>query len=60
MPRCDHHELAGFPNKYWAFQTMLGREFRPQVYMNIFNRLRTLEFEECRLIRKENSLASMA
>jgi len=30
----------------------MGREFRPQMYINIFNRLRSLEFEECKLIRK--------
>lgn len=48
----DHHDLAGFPNRFWILHTILGREFRIQIYMNIFNRLRNLEFSECRLIRK--------
>eukprot|EP00347_Sterkiella_histriomuscorum_P020360 403338107 len=48
----DHHDLAGFPNKFKVLQTILGREFRPQVYINIFNRLRTLEYVECTYLRK--------
>lgn len=50
---CDHHDLAGFPNKFWWLHTILGREFRPQIYVNIFNRLRTLEYAESAHLAKD-------
>jgi len=52
----DHHDLAGFPNRFWFIWTILGREFRPQVFINIYNRIRTLEFEECNYVRKQTDL----
>ena len=63
MPMTDHHELAGIENPNRVMQTCLGTEFRPQVYINIFNRLLLLEFNTatpsrqmpCCLINKETS-----
>ena len=53
MQLCDHHELGGFPNRFWWVMVVLGLEFRPQLYINIFNRLRRLEFQECSMLNKE-------
>jgi hypothetical protein len=46
MPLTDHHELAGFENPHRVLQTWLGTEFRPQMYINLLNRLMLLEFTE--------------
>lgn len=44
MPLTDHHDLAGFENHNRVMQTWLGTEYRPQMYINIFNRLLLLDF----------------
>lgn len=46
MPLTDHHELAGFENPNHMLQTWLETEFRPQFYINLFNRLMMLDFAE--------------
>lgn len=42
----DHHDISGFENPWAAFETMCGRETRPQLCINILNRLRMLDFSE--------------
>jgi hypothetical protein len=42
----DHHDMAGLPGNFKGIQTMLGLEYRPTFWINLFNRLRYLEFEE--------------
>ena len=41
----DHHDFAGFPNKFYFIQTLLGFEFRTQFWINTLNRVKMLEFE---------------
>ena len=43
-PMTDHHDFAGLPNIWRGIQTILGLEYRPQFYINIYNRIRNLEF----------------
>jgi hypothetical protein len=43
-PLTDHHEFAGLPNMWRGVQTFIGLEYRPQFYINIYNRIRNLEF----------------
>ena len=43
-PLTDHNEFAGLPNVWRYFQTMIGMEYRPGFYINIYNRLRSLDF----------------
>ena len=43
-PLTDHHDFAGLPNIWRGIQTLLGLEYRPQFYINIYNRIRTLDF----------------
>ena len=40
----DHHDFAGLPNMWRGIQTLLGLEYRPQYYINIYNRIRNLDF----------------
>ena len=40
----DHHDISGLENPWMAFETMCGRETRPQFYINTLNRLRMLDF----------------
>ena len=42
----DHHDLSGLVNQWRQVETMLGRETRPQFYINTLNRLRMLDFTE--------------
>ena len=42
----DHHDLSGFENLYGVMETLCGRETRPQFYINLLNRLRSLDFSE--------------
>ena len=42
----DHQDLAGLENMCQVPQTIFGTEFRPQLNINLLNRLRMLEFEE--------------
>ena len=45
-PLTDHHDMAGLPGNFKGIQTMLGLEYRPTFWINIYNRLRYLDFEE--------------
>lgn len=45
-PLTDHHEFCGVPNIWRHFQTLFGLEYRPGFYINIYNRIRNLEFPE--------------
>ena len=36
--------MAGLPNIWSRIQTLLGLEYRPPFWVNLFNRLRYLEF----------------
>lgn len=45
-PRTDHNDFAGMPNTARDIQQLLGLEYRPGFYINIYNRLRHLEFEQ--------------
>ena len=40
----DHHDMSGFENIYAVMETLCGRETRPQFFINLLNRLRTLDF----------------
>ena len=46
MPLTDHQDSAGLENMIQVPQTILGTEFRPQLNINLLNRLRMLDFEE--------------
>lgn len=43
-PMTDHHDMAGLPGNFKHVQTMFGLEYRPTFWINIFNRLRYLDF----------------
>lgn len=45
-PLTDHHDMAGLPNTWRGIQTMIGLEYRPTFWINIYNRVRLLEFDE--------------
>lgn len=45
-PMTDHHDFAGLPGNFKYLQTLIGREYRPTFWINIFNRLRSLEFSD--------------
>jgi hypothetical protein len=45
-PLTDHHDMAGVPSFYRDLHTILGLEFRPTFWINIYNRLRSLNFKE--------------
>ena len=40
----DHHDLSGLENPYRQLETVVGRETRPQFFINLLNRLRTLDY----------------
>jgi len=40
----DHHDISGFENPWATLETACGRETRPQLLINILNRLRTLDY----------------
>ena len=42
----DHHDFAGMPNIWRRIQILLGIDFRPQIYIKLFNRLRMLDYTE--------------
>ena len=42
----DHHDIAGFENLFRPIETAVGTEWRPQLYINMLNRLRLLDCEE--------------
>ena len=42
----DHQDYAGLENMIQVPQTILGTEFRPQLNINLLNRLRMLDFVE--------------
>jgi hypothetical protein len=46
FPLTDHHDFAGIPKLSRVIQTLFGREYRPQFYINIYNRLRNLDFSD--------------
>jgi hypothetical protein len=43
MPMTDHHDIAGVPHLYGNLALVLGTEYRPQIWINILNRIRLLE-----------------
>lgn len=45
-PLTDHHDMAGLTNFWRDVQTLLGLEYRPTFWINIYNRLRNLDFSE--------------
>jgi hypothetical protein len=45
-PQTDHNEFAGLPNVWRGIQTMMGLEYRPGFFINIYNRLRSLEYSD--------------
>ena len=45
-PLTDHHDMAGLPNAWRDLQTLLGLEYRPTFWINIYNRLRNLDFPD--------------
>jgi len=44
LPLTDHQDLSGCQNSGRVFQTIIGTEYRPQLYINLLNRLRNLTF----------------
>ena len=45
-PLCDHHDFAGVPSVFKDMQTLLGLQYRPTFFINIYNRLRALDFSD--------------
>lgn len=45
-PQTDHHDMAGMPNIWRSVQLLFGLEYRPTFWINIYNRVRLLEFVE--------------
>ena len=45
-PMCDHHDFAGLPSTAKDVQTLLGLQFRPTFFINIYNKLRSLDFSD--------------
>ena len=43
IPMKDHHEMAGLDTTYSPFHVILGTEYRPQIYINMLNRIRLLD-----------------
>ena len=37
--------MAGLPNTWRGIQTMIGLEYRPTFWINIYNRVRLLDFK---------------
>ena len=42
----DHHELCGFYNYFYVPQMLMGTDSRYEFWINKYNRLRLLDFEE--------------
>ena len=45
-PMTDHHDLAGLPSFLRDIQEVSGLEYRPTVWVNIYNRIRLLDFSD--------------
>ena len=45
-PLTDHHDMAGLPQLTRDLQTIMGLEYRPSFWINIYNRLRNLDFSK--------------
>lgn len=45
-PLCDHHDFAGVPSLFKDMQTLFGFQYRPSFFINIYNRLRSLDFSD--------------
>lgn len=43
MPYLDHLDLCGIPPLLFRLRTLLGIEYRPVFWQNLFNRLKTLD-----------------
>jgi hypothetical protein len=43
IPYVDHLDLCGLPPFLSKFRVLLGMEYRPQFWFNLFNRLKTLD-----------------
>ena len=45
IPHVDHLDLCGLPPYLSKLRVLLGIEYRPTFWANLFNRLKTLEVE---------------
>jgi hypothetical protein len=45
-PMTDHHDMAGLPSLLRGISVVLGLEYRPTFWINIYNRVRLLDFSE--------------
>ena len=45
-PLTDHHDVAGVSSSFKTLTTMLGLEYRPTFWLNLYNRIRLLDFSE--------------
>ena len=45
FPMTDHSDFAGIPSTIRFMHILLGNEYRPQYYINLYNRIRSLEFK---------------
>ena len=45
-PMTDHHDMAGLPSILRGFYVLLGLEYRPTFWVNIYNRVRLLDFND--------------
>lgn len=54
----DHHDLSGFENPWAAVETICDRETRPQFFINMLNRLRSLDFTKSTEMDKDGNLKS--
>jgi hypothetical protein len=43
-PQTDHNEFAGMRNYFRYLQTILGMDYRAGFYVNIYNKIRSLDF----------------
>jgi hypothetical protein len=57
-PLTDHNEFAGLMNMWRGIQTLVGLEYRPGFYINIYNRLRNLEFNTPKSRQRRHTLIS--
>ena len=53
-PLTDHHDMAGLPNIWRGIQTMIGLEYRPTFWINVYNRIRLLDFGKDNLFKHES------
>ena len=54
-PLTDHHDMAGLTNIWRGIQTTMGMEYRPTFWINIYNRLRHLDFSDLPECEKANT-----